>query len=374
VYAPVEFGGLGVKDLEVQTTTMRVRDAIRVFQVDKNEYFLSKYTQVMRKALLANMPQSNQFYENIRLKLNQIRFRLLNLSQDVLGTIGVQNTCVFPNLDCEQLLELGLSDVDSVLNWDGNATQLSAAKSRKLHYSLQNFNKQLQDFHKECEPVAGKKAIFRCDCPIRELGSFKDRIYAASFFGVYRADGISNEDMGKMKWKKWDNIGNSWMANYEKDVSWRLWHNSLLSFSLAMRMGLVTDSNCPFCEVSRPSSFHMVHCVSTKDFWTFVFGLIRKTGIMDKCDKLNGFVKNKLGDFFIYLSHSVLYNRTLYYVNSGKKEYDLISVFKQKIIERLVIEYNCVFRNKNTLEIFLDKWNQGVGLFHIQDNQILFNI
>jgi len=374
VYAPAEFGGLGVKDLEVQTVAMRARDAIKVFKVNKNEYFLKYYAQVMREVIIGNKQQGNNFYENIRLKLNQIRFRVLTLSSELQGKIGVKNTSIFPDLDCEQMLELDLLDVNSVLNWDGNTKQLSAAKRRKLYHNMTIFKKLFQEYQEECAGVKEGKTLFACDCPVRELGNLENCTYTASFFGVYREDSISNVDLGKMRWRKWKRIGKSWMANYEKDVSWRLWHNSLLSFSTAMRMGLVRDSKCPFCEVNRPSSFHMVHCASTKEFWSFIFGIIGRIGIKDKCDKLNGLAENKIGDFMTYLAHNVLYNRTLYYVNSGKKEYDLISSFKQKLNERLVIEYNCSLHSNTSLDLFLDKWNNGLGLFEINDKQLVITI
>jgi len=372
VYGPAEYGGLGVKDPEVQILGMRIGDAQRVFTCNHNNYFLNEYVKSVRSLVLLNESQENPFYENMRRKFNRIKLRFKSITKDLMGNLGVQNICVFHDLGCDQLLQLGLKTVDCVLDWNGSTGNLTAAMSRKLHYNISIFQTKLKEYQDEVELDDSKPTTFVCDHPVRPIDKINDNNrYAVSFFGVYNSEGISNNDLLKMKGAKWVNISLCQISNAEKDVTWRLWHNSLLSFSLATRMGLSTSPDCPFCAVSRPTSFHMVHCQSTQAYWNFLFDLLKNMGLTEKRDKLNGFEKNKLGNFIIFLAHNVLYNRILYCINSGRNDFKLIQSFKQRISERLLIEFGCTQNKIGKVEIFKYKWNNGIGLFEIRDSDIV---
>jgi len=376
VYAPREYGGFGVKDLEVQVLAMRIKDTIKVFSTDQNNYFLSNYVHSIRELVMVNTHQENDFYNNIRLKCNIIKLRFRCVTNEILGNIGIQNVCVFPNLDCEQLVMLGLTTVKSILDWDGESgpERLTAAKRRKLSTNLIRFREQLRNFQKECDVEESKPIKFTCDNPITNIEDINKNLYEASFFGVYQTDGISRGDLLKMGWGKWSNFAKLQIPNPEKDVTYRLWHNSLLTFSLASRMGLCVTTDCPFCAVPRPTSLHMVHCGSTLQLWEFLVELFKKMGITEKPDKLNGFKKSKLGNSIIFLSHSVLYNRILYTINSGNVDFHLTKAFKQRLSERLMLEFGSCNNKTYLTELFKHGWNNGLGLFEICDNQLVIRI
>ena len=199
----------------------------------------------------------------------------------------------------------------------------------------------------------------------------KQNQYAVSFFGVYKPETISNGDLIKMRGDKWSNLFSLPIFNPQKDVTFRLWHNSLLTFKVAVKMGLCSSEDCPFCPVSKPNSFHMVHCASTQQFWVFLFELIKSMGIADKGDKLKGFEKSKTGNFLISLAHTVIYNRVLYYINSSSIEFDLIKSFKQRLSEHLVLDFGRMNKSENGIELFNVRWNNGAGLFQIIDKQLV---
>jgi len=362
VYAPQQLAGLGIKHPDVQILTMRMRDTIRVFTSSQNLYFLNGYVQSVRSVVMLNQPTSIPFYENMRRKYNIIRFRFKTITSELLGDLGVKNVSVFPGLRNEEFLELGLTTVDSVLNWNGDTGILSSARKRKLEANQKIFREQLQEIQ-EFQVEDSKALEFTCENPAMDIGKITNRnLYPAAFFGIFQPDQISNGELNKMRGDKWSNIVKSQISNPEKDVTWRLRHNSLLTFSLASRMGLYTSDDCHYCNVRKPNSFHIIHCVSTKNFWEMIWKLITNMGISASMGtKLNGFSKSGLGNIIVFLAHSVLYNRILYTINSGKADYDLISIFKQRLSERLLLEYNLSNSSKAELLLFKMRWNGGLG-------------
>ncbi len=140
-------------------------------------------------------------------------------------------------------------------------------------------------------------------------------------------------------------------------------------------MGLCVQEDCQFCGVRKPNSFHMIHCISTKEFWEFIWKTVFNMGIsVSSGTKLNGFSNNKLGNIIVFLGHSVLYNRNLYTINSGKTDYDLIAGFKQRLNEKLFLEYSLSSISKSEIEIFKIKWNGGLGLFEICNTTLIMTI
>jgi len=376
VYTPKELAGLGVKDPEVQILAMRMRDTMRVFTASLNPFFLNDHVNRVRSVVMSNHPQNIPFYENMRLRYNIIRFRFKTITGELLRGLGVQNVCVFPDLGCEQLLELGLMNVNSVLNWNGDTGTLSAARKRKLDNNLIIFREKLRIFQDECTIEEHQILTFTCDNPVMQIDKITSRnLYPAAFLSIFKLNQISNGDLNKMRGDKWSNIAQSQISNPEKDVTWRLRHNSLLTFGLASRMGLCTQEKCQFCTVIKPNSFHMIHCASTKEFWEFIWKLITNMGISTALGtKLNGFSKSPIGNIVVFLSHCVLYNRMLYTINSGRTDYDLINNFRQRLSERLYLEYSLSNISKVELTLFNMRWNGGLGLFEICNNDIVIQI
>ena len=90
--------------------------------------------------------------------------------------------------------------------------------------------------------------------------------------------------------------------------------------------------------------------------------------------KLNGFSKSPIGNTVVFLSHCVLYNRMIYTIYSGRTDYDLINNFRQRLSERLYLEYSLSNISKVELTLFNMRWNGGLGLYEICNNELVIQI
>jgi hypothetical protein len=174
-----------------------------------------------------------------------------------------------------------------------------------------------------------------------------------------------------MKGNKWEKLNLFLLSNSEKDVVWRLWHNSWLTFSLGTRMGIYSSADCPFCGVRNPDTMHSIFCVSTKPFWKAVWKLLAKMDIeVEDANKLNGVPDCPLGDLMVFIAHNFIYIRILYTINSRKLDYDLVKKYKQKVYEKIYFDYISSGTSLKSYKKFLDRWNEGIGVFEILDNKI----
>jgi hypothetical protein len=372
LYLPTSNGGLGVKDIEVQTLVMRIKDAMRVFTRKPNHYFMNEHITKVKNIVISNEVQKSRCYENLRIKLNIIAFRFWSLPESLLNTIGVRNRAIFPGLNTEMFTTNGLHTVNDVSNYDATTDTIPSFRKRKFGKCLAEFKKHLEYFRESSIITDHGEFRFTCTSLLYEGTELKDEnIYAASFFAARSISTISRLDLGKMKGSKWEKLNLFLLSNSEKDVVWRLWHNSWLTFSLGTKMGIYSSADCPFCSVRKPDTMHSIFCVSTKPFWKAVWKLLAKMDIdIEDADKLNGVPDCPLGDLMVFVAHNTLYNRVLYTINSHKLDYDLVKKYKQKVYEKIYFDYISTGTSSKSYKKFLERWNDGVGVFEIFDNKI----
>jgi hypothetical protein len=59
-----------------------------------------------------------------------------------------------------------------------------------------------------------------------------------------------------------------------------------------------------------------------------------------------------------------------YTINSRKLDYDLVKKYKQKVYEKIYFDYISSGTSLKSYKKFLDRWNEGIGVFEILDNKI----
>jgi len=190
--------------------------------------------------------------------------------------------------------------------------------------------------------------------------------YAVFLFPTIKLSQITIKDLRSLQTKKWERLKLSTISLNEKTILWRLWHNSLISFHIANIMGLISDSNCPYCITVKPNCRHVLFCASSNVFWDFIRSPIkRKNGNNETIiDRLYGYAEHSYLNDVIYIASCILYRRFLYNINSGDLNFDLIEKFKLRFHEYLSFEYYSAKYN-NCLDKFMKYWYNGLGIFQI---------
>ena len=64
------------------------------------------------------------------------------------------------------------------------------------------------------------------------------------------------------KYNHWYNLKTVYVSNYEKDITWRLWHNAWLNTKLAMKFKICQNNVCKICTLPHETSLSVLNCHS----------------------------------------------------------------------------------------------------------------
>ena len=236
---------------------------------------------------------------------------------------------------------------------------------RRVHKELTTFNAAIKREKKSLS------IMNNCDLQFTMVNKLMDeskteRInYEHVFAFVFKVENVPNSDLLKLKSKKWERLKTVELQLYEKSVIWRLWHNALINFKIANIMGLMSNSTCPYCFIEHSDCRHIIFCKSSEILWRHIWYKINQSGIkINNPDRMNGVDKPSYVNTLIYLSINILYKRFLYNINSGLTDYDLLEQFNVRLYELIYSSYTNSKR-KNSIDKFLNYWNEGKGLFMI---------
>jgi hypothetical protein len=190
-------------------------------------------------------------------------------------------------------------------------------------------------------------------------------------FATFKYDSISNKDLLALRSKKWERLKSLKISLQEKSIIWRFWHNALINFHIANLMGINSNSRCPYCLTLKPDCRHVIFCNSSDELWKAIWELISKTqSDINVRDKLYGVNKPGFINIIIYTADCILYRRFLYNINSGDIQYNLLDRFKSNLVETIVTRF-LTAKQKNSVEEYLEYWDNGAGFFDVVNNEVI---
>ena len=164
------------------------------------------------------------------------------------------------------------------------------------------------------------------------------------------------------------------LNNKEKETTWRLWHEALLTPKIALNMKLYHSNKCPLCDLNDPTTKHYLNCEYFESVWLFIKKTVERSGQVwsDKLKKLGiqGNGKQCLNNL-IFTAHSLIYETFIYEFNNYQYNCNPLIRYKQKIFEILYLEFHLA-KLKGELSIlkYSIYWQKCDFFFKIMNNSI----
>jgi hypothetical protein len=172
-----------------------------------------------------------------------------------------------------------------------------------------------------------------------------------------------------LKETRWARLKEAEISNPEKDIIFKLWHNTGLTPKMALSMGLFNSRDCPFCNFKNISTSHYPLCSSFLPLWTFVTNII--TTNTTSLSTLLFQLSDKTGNILIFYAMCSIYKAYIHILNGFSGIFNPLTHFKQTIFGRILSEYHAAQRSGQVqLHGFHRKWKK-YKLYRVENDKIL---
>jgi len=148
IYAPLENGGLGVKDNYIQFLIFKYRALLKGLNPHEDSPFLRAHNLAAKEIFISNNSEFLIRYRNYEL-FNQVERKLKFIPEFMLSNISLTHKTYFPENSFRNLIKIGCKDIGDVLEYKSNPSfALTPQQSRQIKIELSKFDESLSKIKK----------------------------------------------------------------------------------------------------------------------------------------------------------------------------------------------------------------------------------
>lgn len=371
LYLPLSNGGIGVRHPFIQMTTFRVVFACKVLN-SSDSYFCNFARKNVFNILLKNEPDyCTSFYDNFCKYVQILGLSFELIPHNIFHLIPLSNSIFLKNNSFPCLIQLGCETIGDFISFDFSQN-MPRFPSQRLISCESSILRNIIDTY-----VLSQECItFRC-LKYGNGGEFESFVKTKQYL-------LCTRIVRKIKWSEvsldtlnnsaWLTLQKSEVSNPEKDVIYKLLHNTGLTPKMAESMGIHEGRDCPFCPFKDIKSSHYFKCIHFQPLWLFISKILSRDLTNVSRSGINGSRNMKYDNIFIYYGLCTIYKSYVHFLNHFGDNFDYLSHFRHMVFGRILSEFHvCMRGGKVLMDNFHRKWKK-YKLYTMINNRININL
>lgn len=257
LYLPLANGGIGVRHPLIQLTTFRVVFANKIIN-NSESYFCNFAHTNISSILIRNEPvHDTPFYDNVYKSVQILGLSFDLITRKIFHAVTLNNVIFFRNNTFPGLIQLGCNTIGEFESFNFSQSMPRFPSPRLI-----------------CRERAKLRDILDTYIPSQDCVTLRCLKYSNSsdWETVVKHNRylLCSRIAQKIQWSKvsidtitdpsWIMLQKTEVSNPEKDIVYKLLHNTGLTPKIAESMGLHEGRDCPFCHFTNIESRHYFEC------------------------------------------------------------------------------------------------------------------